>query len=97
MVCKFRYSQRGLVPPKGLPTIPMQLGLKRLSGRRSEVEVLRVGDRNERCLGDFSVRDSKQFSCFLLEEEMYRRPRGTQAGSPSCKHEAPHGREDRAP
>jgi len=28
----------------------MQPGLKRLSGRRSEVEAIRVGDWNERCL-----------------------------------------------
>src|SRR5437016_6073847 len=39
------------------PAVPMQLGLKRLSGSRSEVEALCVGDRNEGCLGDFGVGD----------------------------------------
>src|SRR6266480_387118 len=76
-----------------LPTIPMQTGLKRLAGGRSEVEALRVGDRNERCLRYFGVGDTEQFGCFLLEEEMNRRPRGTQAASPSSKHEAPRGRQ----
>src|SRR2546421_8794720 len=80
-----------------LPAVPMQTGLKRLASGRSEVEPLRVGDRNERCLGDFGVGNTKQFCGFLLEEEMDRRPRGTQAASPSSKHEAPRGREDRAP
>src|SRR6266446_1210229 len=50
--------------------------------------------RNERCLGDFGVGNAEQFGGFLLEEEMDRRPRGTQAARPSSKHEAPRGRED---
>ena len=56
----------------------MQLGLKRLSGRRSEVDALRVGDRYQRGLG----------SCFTTLHLAYEREAAELLGIPDTVTQA---------